>query len=72
MVKKVIIEISLVEESAEKANKEIEKEIFNDLSEGIPVIPWCKKVEKVHCDRGLENILSTANTDFHEPLNFFL
>ena len=47
MVKKVIIEISLVEETAEKANKEIEKEIFNDLSEGIPVIPWCKKVEKV-------------------------
>ena len=47
MVKKVIIEISLVEETAEKANKEIEKEIFNDLSDGIPVIPWCKKVEKV-------------------------
>ena len=47
MVKKAVIEISLVEESAEKANKEIEKEIFNDLSEGRLVIPWCKKVEKV-------------------------
>jgi hypothetical protein len=47
MVKKAIIEISLVEESTEKANKEIEKEIFNDLSEGRLVIPWCKKVEKV-------------------------
>lgn len=47
MVKKVIIEISLVEESAEKANEEIEKEIFNELSGGIHVIPWCKEVEKV-------------------------
>jgi hypothetical protein len=47
MAKKVLIEISLVEESEEKANKEIVDEIFNDLSEGISVIPWCKKVEKV-------------------------
>jgi uncharacterized OB-fold protein len=47
MVKKAVIEISLVEESVEKANKEIEKEIFNDLSEGRLVIPWCKKVGKV-------------------------
>jgi hypothetical protein len=47
MAKKAVIEISLVEESAEKANKEIGKEIFNVLSEGRLVIPWCKKVEKV-------------------------
>jgi len=47
MAKKVIIEISLVEESAEKANEEIEKEIFDELSVGLLVIPWCKKVEKV-------------------------
>jgi hypothetical protein len=47
MVKKAVIEISLVDESVEKADKEIEKEIFNDLSEGRLVIPWCKKVEKV-------------------------
>lgn len=47
MAKKVIIEISLVEESAEKANQEIVNEIFNDLSEGRIIIPWCKKVEKV-------------------------
>jgi hypothetical protein len=47
MVKKVIIEISLVDESAEKANKEIVDEIFVVLSEGSSVIPWCKKVEKV-------------------------
>jgi len=47
MAKKVIIEISLVEESVEKTNEEIEKEIFDELSGGIPLIPWCKKVEKV-------------------------
>jgi hypothetical protein len=47
MVKKAIIEISLVEESKERANKEIETEIFNDLSEGRLVIPWCREVEKV-------------------------
>ena len=47
MVKRAIIELFLVEESAAKANKEIEKEIFEDLCEGRPIIPWCKKVEKV-------------------------
>jgi len=47
MDKKVIIELSLVEESVEKANAEIEKEIFDELSGNVPVIPWCKKVEKV-------------------------
>jgi len=47
MVKKAIIEISLVEESSEKTNDEIVSEIFNDISEGRIVIPWCKQVEKV-------------------------
>ena len=47
MVKKAIIEISLVEESAEKTSEEIANEIFEALSEGSSVIPWCKKVEKV-------------------------
>ena len=47
MVKKAFIEVSLVEESARKANAELEKEIFNGLSEGAPVIPWCGKVERV-------------------------
>jgi hypothetical protein len=60
MVKKAIIEISLVEESTEKANKEIEKEIFNDLSEGRLVIPWCKKVEKVS--------VTEAQSRSHQPL----
>jgi len=47
MRKKALIKISLVEESAEKANEEIEKEIFEELSKGLPRIPWCKDVEKV-------------------------
>jgi len=45
--KRAIIEISLVEESTEKANQEIEKEIFEELSKVWPRIPWCKEVEKV-------------------------
>lgn len=47
MPKKAIIVISLVEESAEKANDEIEKEILKELSEAPPKVPWMKKVEKV-------------------------
>jgi hypothetical protein len=47
MVKKAVIVISLVEESTEKANKEIEAEIFKELSECPVKIPWMKKVEKV-------------------------
>jgi len=45
--KKVIIVINLVEESVEKANEEIEKEIFQELSTDLPVIPWLESVEKV-------------------------
>ena len=47
MAKRVVIVLSLVEESIGKANKDIEEEILNDLCEGGQVIPWCKKVEKV-------------------------
>jgi hypothetical protein len=46
-VKKVIIEISLVEESSEKTSGEIASEIFIEISEGRTVIPWCKQVDKV-------------------------
>jgi hypothetical protein len=35
MVKKAVIEISLVKESAESANKKIMKEIFDGLSEDL-------------------------------------
>jgi hypothetical protein len=47
MRKKALIVFSLVEESAEKANEEIEREIFEELSKGLPKIPWFKEVEKV-------------------------
>jgi len=47
MAKKAVIVISLVKESAEKTNDEIEKEILQDLSRHPAKIPWMKKVEKV-------------------------
>ena len=47
MGKKAVIVVSLVEESAEKSNEEIENEILMELSKHPTVIPWLKKVEKV-------------------------
>ena len=47
MVKKAVIEISLVDECSEKTNNDIAGEIFNDLTKGRIIIPWCKQVEKV-------------------------
>lgn len=47
MAKKAVIVIHLVEESLEKTNEEIEKEILEELSTGEPKIPWFKSVEKV-------------------------
>lgn len=47
MPKKAVIEISLVEESAEKSNEEVEKEILRELSRHPPMIPWMKKVKKI-------------------------
>lgn len=47
LVKKAFIVVSLVKESAEKTNEEIEKEILKELSERPAKIPWMKKVEKV-------------------------
>jgi hypothetical protein len=46
MTKKAVIEISLVEESSEKTNKKLEREIFEELSENTHLIPWAAKVEK--------------------------
>jgi hypothetical protein len=46
MVKKAVIEVLLVEESAERTNGEIEKEIREELSENLHVIPWAAKIEK--------------------------
>lgn len=47
MVKKAVIVISLIEKSVDWANREIEKEILDVLSEEPPRIPWLKEVEKV-------------------------
>jgi len=47
MVKKAVIVISLVEESDNVTNQEIEKEILEELSKEPMRIPWLKKVEKV-------------------------
>lgn len=47
MAKKAVIVISLVKESAEKTNEEIEREILKELSELPAKIPWMDKVEKV-------------------------
>jgi len=47
MSKKAVIVVSLVEESAGKANEEIEKEIREELSKHPPMIPWLKEVEKI-------------------------
>ena len=47
MNKKATTIISLVKESKEKTNQELEKEIYKALSEMPIKIPWMKKVEKV-------------------------
>jgi len=47
MVKKAVIMISLVKESAEKANDEIEKEIFKELTEHPAKVPWIKKLRRL-------------------------
>jgi hypothetical protein len=47
MGKKAVIVVSLVAESAEKSNEEIEGEIMEELLKHPTVIPWLKKVEKV-------------------------
>jgi len=47
MGKKAVIVVSLVEESAEKPNEEIEREILEELSREPARIPWMKEVEKV-------------------------
>ena len=47
MVKKAVIKILLVNESTERTNKEIEREIFEEVSENLRMIPWAAKTEKV-------------------------
>lgn len=45
--KKVVIVINLVEESVEKENEVIEKEILQELTYDLPIIPWFANLEKV-------------------------
>ena len=50
--KKAVITIQLVEESTDKSDEEIEKEIFESLSKGLPRIPWLAEVKKVRVMEG--------------------
>jgi hypothetical protein len=52
MVKNAEILVSLVNESAEKSNDEIEKEIFVELQKSPQVIPWIEKVLMVRVNEG--------------------
>lgn len=47
MTKKAKMTVTLVPESEEKLNKEIEEEIFQALTEEPAKIPWMEKVEEV-------------------------
>ena len=47
MVKKAVIVIVLVDESRERSNEELEREILEELVRKPTVIPWMKDVEKV-------------------------
>jgi len=47
MVKKAIVEIILVEGSAEETNTEIQREISKELSENLHIIPWAAEIEKM-------------------------
>ena len=47
MPKKAVVVVTLVDESREKSNDELEKEIFDELSKAPAKIPWMKQVEKV-------------------------
>lgn len=46
-VKKAVIVVRLVEESLERENSEIEKEIIQELMDDLSVIPWFESIEKV-------------------------
>ncbi|HKZ94044.1 MAG TPA: hypothetical protein VJ249_05630 [Candidatus Bathyarchaeia archaeon] len=44
MKTRAVITIRLVEESETKSDREIEREIFEELSKSPPKIPWMKNV----------------------------
>jgi hypothetical protein len=45
--KKVIIVVRLIKEAAEKSNAKLEKEIMDELVEGLPKIPWQGEVQRI-------------------------
>ena len=52
LAKKAVIVVSLVDESEEKTNDELEKEIFFELSKAPLVISWMKQLETVQIVEG--------------------
>jgi|GEM_PF-1992885 hypothetical protein len=46
-LKKAVITISLVKESGQVANEAIERAILEELSKGLPRVPWLQKVEGI-------------------------
>ena len=46
MTKKALIEVSLVDESVERTNRQIADEIFEELTENVQAIPWAARIEK--------------------------
>lgn len=52
MSKKAVIVIQLVEESTEKRNQEIQKEMREELSKSHIAIPWADNIEKVTVSDG--------------------
>lgn len=52
LTKKAIIVITLVDESVERSNEELEKEILKELVRNPSVIPWMKNVEKIEVREG--------------------
>jgi len=55
MPKRAIIICALVDESEEKDNRELEKEIFVVLSKKIYSIPWAKEILAVKVEKSNEN-----------------
>ena len=45
--KKAIIVVNLIEESVEKANQQIEKEIWRELTHDLLIVPWVERIEKI-------------------------
>ena len=52
LVKKATIVIVLVDESKEKSNEELEREIFDVLSRYPSRVPWMRQVLKVEVTEG--------------------